>query len=393
MLRRPACPTASAAFSGGPGIEGEGPHGTVPHHCKKPAVRPSMQATSHIAIQPSTMQGITQADLSLLVGTYVNSRDAKGHTRLMVAAKEGSVSAVKVLLDAGADPTLCVQAATGHAAALELALIGTATMANKLALVELLATSETVKHGYVCLALFCNQHAPAADIEPILRLLIERGVDIDKKNNAGRTTLASVLESSDPCRMPKAELLVKYGASIFGKAALADNMFAPSVIEDALARIDVDFIDWVLRNANDFGAWRTQDMAVMNALRSRNIYLLGLVLSMKCIVNVRVLSDGTSWTPLLWACANGHELAVQMLLCNGASASVSIAGVTPLEAARRAGHGRIADMLQRQLNSGHAAGHPKRARDAESQTEQEAQTAVDGPPPAKKAEVVKLEVL
>lgn len=64
-------------------------------------------------------------------------------------------------------------------------------------------------------------------------------------------------------------------------------------------------------------------------------------------VNVNILSDAGR-SPIFWPSANGYEAIVKLLIAAGAKVDfVDEDGHTPASIARKHGHGRIADMLER----------------------------------------------
>ena len=223
---------------------------------------------------------------------------------------------------------------------------------------------------------------PRGELIELVRTLEERG-EIDKPDTRGLTPLLHVLNGcgrSSECEYDLAKFLVKHGADAFRRFVPPNNKFVGwSPFEAAVMDGRMDFVGCVVDNCKDLGRFKTQSMAALNAVKRRDVGILATVLTLKCPADHVITKCGGTALRRACECEAGEDgtaavLMVQLLLLHGADAHrADAAGVTPLAAARRAGHSRAVDIIERQ-QAQQATVIPPAAEPA-------------GPPPAKRVKV------
>lgn len=220
----------------------------------------------------------------------VNSRDKKGTTAVMYAAAYGSVDAMKLLVDKGAD----VNAANEFGA--------TALM---------WAVNDLTK----------------------VHLLLEKGADVNAKSKMGRSAL--LMAAKDDAGLPVVKLLIEKGADVNAR----DFMQTTPLIQAANREIALALLDkGADLNAKDAAGFTV----LMWAASSGDVEWTRMLLAKGADVNAvsapsfgppvknGVIGLGT-FTPLLLATAYGSPALVKTLIDAGADVNAKDArGMTPL---------------------------------------------------------------
>jgi len=269
------------------------------HHRFKPAlVVFSVSVIAAFAQDPGDRfyQAIRNDDLStlraLLKTSDVNLKDQKETTPLMYAAAFGSVDAMKILLDAGAD----------------------VNAKNALSVSPLL---------------WC-----AGDLEKV-RLLVSKGADVNARSKQGQTTLLIAASQDGASEIVK--LLLDKGADVS-----ACGFMNTTVLLSATYANDTAIVKLLLEKDVDVNAQDvTGETPLMNAASYGNVEVTRMLLAKGADVNAASVAEGQqmknglialgSLTPLLLTVAYGGPEEVKMLLDAGAKVNVQdVRGMTPL---------------------------------------------------------------
>jgi ankyrin repeat protein len=307
-----------------------------------------LATAAHAALSDDLFQAIRKDDLAelkrqLAAAADVNSRDVRGNTPLMYAAAFGSVGAVALLLDSGADAnarngleaTALVWAAA-DLPKLRLLLahgadVNAQTRLGRTALMVAAACdgcSENVrlligkgadvkardKRGTTAVALA----ALAGDIDSV-RLLLDRGADAREASQSG---LAPLMQAIENCSLPAATALIAHGADVN-----AANTFGGTV---------------------KFGAIELVQLTPLHfAAPYCGADVVKLLLDAGAKVNA---ADVRGMTPLMLAVASEHQDAgvVRLLLAAGADPNAhSKSAETPLDWARKYGDSGVMAVLEK----------------------------------------------
>jgi ankyrin repeat protein len=263
----------------------------------------SLAATTVAAQEPSDRfyQAIRNNDLAslrtLVKTSDVNTKDQRESTPLMYAAAYGSLDAMKVLLDAGAD-------------------------------VNARNTFE------VSALLWC-----ASDLAKV-RLLVEKGADVNARSKQGRTAL--LIAAAHDGNSQTVKLLIEKGAADVS----APDKFQFTPLSVAAEANDAASVQLLLRAGADVNTRVNAldhfgDTALLYAASHGNIETMKQLLAKGADVNAVGKPQGPSvkngplglgsFTPLLFAAAYGGSDAVKLLLDAGAKVNVQDArGMTPL---------------------------------------------------------------
>ncbi|EEY23984.1 ankyrin repeat domain-containing protein [Verticillium alfalfae VaMs.102] len=236
-------------------------------------------------------------------GADTDTPDMSGDTPLIVAARNGKIVMLKLLLEGGADPNICdwrrgqtalsLAAEAGHDGMVDLLCLHSAT------------ASLADDQGMTPMA-----HALENDHEGVARKLADHEALHDPRDAAQilSDTLASV----------RAKIVDPYG-DLNDEAALP--LAAADGCEDVVTRtldhgVNVDVTDEDGRTP------------LSHAAGNNNIEIATLLLDRGADVNPR---DNMQWTPLMAAAERGHEQAISLLLERGADVNArDDNGMTPL---------------------------------------------------------------
>jgi len=261
-------------------------------------------------------QAIRNNDLaslrSLVKASEVNAKDPRESTPLMYAAAYGSIDAMRMLLDAGADVN--------------------------------------AKNAFDATALmWC-----ANDLAKV-RLLVEKGANVNARSKAGRTPL--IIASAHDGNFEVVKLLVERGADLSGQGesvikhaegAPASASFPPSKkgastpLTEAADANDTATVRFLVEKGAAINARNELgDTALVLAASHGNVEAIKLLLSKGADVNAVDAPEGVhvkngpvalgSFTALLYAVVYGGYDAVKLLLDAGAKVNVQeVRGMTPL---------------------------------------------------------------
>ena len=176
-----------------------------------------------------------------------------------------------------------------------------------------------------------------------VRMLLDRGADVDERDAGGRTAVTAAVYAGSG---ETVALLVAAGADV----DLQDGMRANAFL--ALGETgNVDVLDEVLRGDPDVRRTnRFGGTALIPAADRGHVEMVRALLD-RTGVDVDHVND-LGWTALLEAVILGdggaaHQEIVRLLLAAGADRTIADSqGVTPLEHARRLGFTRIAALLE-----------------------------------------------
>jgi ankyrin repeat protein len=269
------------------------------YHRFKPALFVfSVGVVAAFAQNPSDgfYQAIRSNDLStlrtLLKTSDVNLKDQKETTPLMYAAEFGSLDAMKILVDAGAD----------------------VNAKNALAVSPLL---------------WC-----AGDLEKV-RLLVSKGADVNARSKQGQTPLLIAASQDGASEIVK--LLLDKGADVSARGFMNTTTLLSATYANDTAIVELLLRKRVDVNAKD----ATGQTALMNAASYGNVEVTRMLLAKGADVNAVGMTEGqqmkngllalASLTPLLLAVAYGGPEEVKILLDAGANVNaVDVRGMTPL---------------------------------------------------------------
>jgi ankyrin repeat protein len=241
-------------------------------------------------------QAIRSNDLltlrSLLKTSDVNLKDQKETTPLMYAAAFGSVDAMKILVDAGAD----------------------VNAKNALAVSPIL---------------WC-----AGDLQKV-RLLVSKGADVNARSKQGQTAL--LIAASHDGASDIVKLLLDKGADVSARGFMNTTTLLSATYANDTAIVTLLLQKGVDVNAKDV----TGETALMNAASYGNVEVTRMLLAKGADVNAVSVAEGqqmkngllaiASLTPLLLAVAYGGPDEVKVLLDAGAKVNaVDVRGMTPL---------------------------------------------------------------
>ena len=253
---------------------------------------------SAVAEEPSDRfyQAIRNNDLAslraLVKSSDVNIKDQRESTPLMYAAAYGSLDAMKLLLDAGAD-------------------------AN-------------AKNAFdVTALLWCTNDLAKA------RLLVEKGANVNARSKQGRTPL--IIAAAHDGNSETVKLLIEKGADVSARTQREN-----SALHEAADANDTESVKLLLAKGADINAKNAfGDTPLMYAATHGNVEVMKLFLAKGADVNVVDSSEVArvkngpialgNFTALHLAAISGGSDAVKLLLETGAKVNVQdVRGMTPL---------------------------------------------------------------
>ena len=291
-------------------------------------------------------QAIRNDDLQTLRGlvkaSTVNSKDQRESTPLMYAAAYGSVDAMKMLIDAGAD----VNAKNSFDA--------TALMwcANDMAKVRLLIdkganVNARSKQGRTPLMI-----ASAGDgASQIVKLLIEKGADISVKDKSNSTALLEAVDANDNATI---RLLIEKGADLNAR-----NKSGDTALMIASSYGNVEIMRTLLSKGADVNAVSAAvtDHVKNGAIALGNFTALGYCVPYGGREAVKILLDAGAkvnvqdvrgMTPLMLAIGTDRAdpEVIRLLLAGGADVKIkSKAGETAIDWARKFNYPPVLSVL------------------------------------------------
>jgi uncharacterized protein len=241
----------------------------------------------------------------LKTGVDINAKNSHGMTALMFAAAQGHADVVELLLDKGAD--INAEATNGWSA-LFFAEVTDMDHTNTSGLnaSELLLEKDT---GGINAALI---YAASAGHTDAIRLLLDKGADINTTNNFGDTALMTAAEDG---RTDVVELLLDKGADINAKNYTGSTALMSAEFMDQTNVVELLLNKGADINAKDYDG----DTALMKAADTEgNTNAVKLLLARKADINA---VDAEGETALGMAREIGNTAVVQLLQQAGATAS------------------------------------------------------------------------
>lgn len=289
-------------------------------------------------------------------------KDVRNETPLHIAAREGHLEVIKVVLKAGApidigdneeSTPLDVAAIFGHMEVAEYLVKKGAAIdhadVNGLTPLHFAAYNEQpeiaaflIERGADASATTVNGSTPLhgavynGDVAT-MTLLLENGADPNVRNSAGYTPLLSGVRAN--ADLATVEILVEHGADVYDRVHEGS-----SVLMFACAAGNVDIVRYFIDagvsvNARNDHQWA----AIHNAAEGGSAEIIGILVENGVDVNE---DAGFGRTPLFWAAIRGNEEAVAQLLELGAEPDpVDDFGMTPLGRACTDGYFEIARLL------------------------------------------------
>ena len=293
----------------------------------------------HYVVQNQKMaaeQRKEMCELLLTQSADVNIENLKGQTPLHSAVRVGDVSIVKLLIKKGANVNakdksgrtpLSLAEREGHTEIVELLRNHGVTNDTAAALKESQPAKPT------------NQADADGDIEEV-KALLDQGVDINAKDDGGRTQLH---RASLGGHEKLVRLLISKGADV---NVQEDQGFRATPLHHAVHRDHRDIVEILLAHGADIDIkdrnGRTPlDMAkrrgnaeiveiltkamkqpkqaktIHEAAAAGDIELVALLISQGADVNAKE-KDFRGFTPMYYAVQNGHKEVIEILLANGA---------------------------------------------------------------------------
>jgi ankyrin repeat protein len=279
-------------------------------------------------------------------GADLQARDPMGNTPLIVAAFYADAGIVEDLLKAGAD----VNAANKPGAT---ALMRAATFPEKAKLIALHDANVKARSalGNDALILAARQRGSLS----LLKLLLDRGADMNGTNIFGATPLMAAVASGD---LASVNLLLDRGANINARPNMDQDGFimggGRTPLMWAAYQGDAAMIKLLLKRGAKVNESVVVGSALTQAAWSGQIAAAKLLLEAGADVNQRDLI--ANYTPLHWAASseNSDPALVELLLSHGADANAEGgqpidnflgATQTPLSLARKRGHTPIFQAL------------------------------------------------
>ena len=264
---------------------------------------------------------VTAVKLLLDRGADANIRGPSGDTPLILAAGKGETEVVRLLLATGANPNArdrCAQESP-----LDRAIKNGHTTIVTL----LLATGGNVNNPNSCGNTPLHQAALTGDAR-IMALLLASGADVNSRNRCGATALHLVADNG---RRDLARLLIAHGADVNAR-----DVNQLTALHWAACKQYDEMTAFLLAKGTELDLWAA-------AMLGRTTRVRDLVNNHREAAAVR---DGWGLTVLHRAAQLGHRETMELLLAEGANINaVANDGATPLTEAAVFGNPALAEFL------------------------------------------------
>ena len=263
---------------------------------------------------------LKQVQQLIASGVDVNAIGSCNRTALSLAIQSGKISVIQTLLEAGADPNLPDETDDG--------------LADSSPLMEAASTFFATNRG------------------EMVRLLIQRGANVNQQENKGQTALMQALAYSD---LDAIAALIEAGANLdiqdndgntaLMTAELRENTTVANLLKQvgasqtglnavellkAVGRSDIDSVRKLLQTDINVNARVGETTALCRASMKRHPEIIKLLVAAGADVNQR--SHEGSFNPLLYAAYYGDLESVRILLEAGADVHVRVTDyLNPLE--------------------------------------------------------------
>lgn len=266
----------------------------------------SWETPLHVAAQEGS---VDFAKACIAAGAKIDARDRAGNTPLMLAANMGHVGVVKSLLKAGANPLLLDRVrrtayeravANNHTEVVRLLepvsrrrpprLRGVPALIEAVSKQDMAGVEKWLSEGGDVNARDRRGRSPMSKaIElgaiPLVRKLVEAGMDLNKVSPDGTSFLESALRAEE---WEIAKLLLQSGA-----VSNPPGNRVGDPINSAIYSDDVALIEQLVAN----GSNHKEPGVLLAAAAAKRLNVIQYLLSQGANPNA---TDGTGWTPLLW---------------------------------------------------------------------------------------------
>jgi ankyrin repeat protein len=256
-------------------------------------------------IEMATIGNQEEVKRAIEIGIEIDALGAKGHNALMVAAYYGHRSIVKLLLSAGADPSLLSDDdGLGSGMTALMLAAGSFFASNRQQVVKLLITgsADPNQRGVGGKTAIFYAALAGSGYADCVEILIAAGANLDLRDDRGYTVLTAVAAAEN---YPMLNLLMQAGASTVGlesiqliQAAGAGNL--DRVRSLLSGKVNLNF---------DRGA------AIGNASAAGHTEIVALLIQAGANVNLR---DKLGFTPIASAAYLGYGEIVNLLIAAGA---------------------------------------------------------------------------
>ncbi len=289
-------------------------------------------------------------------------KDVRNETPLHVAAREGHLEVIKVVLKAGVpidigdneeSTALDVAAIYGHVEVAEYLLKKGAALdhADVNGLTPLHFAAYNIQPEVAALLIERGADVGAATVNgstPLhgaayngdvatMTLLLENGADVNVRNGGGYTPVLSGTAAN--AELDAVELLVEHGADVYDREHRGSTtlMFAAAAGRLDVVRYLID-AGVSLRARND-----SQWTAIHNAAERGHAEIIDILVENGADVNAK--TNG-GWNAVAWATIRGNREVIEHLVAHGAEIDApGDNGLTPLVRAFRDGNAEVATIL------------------------------------------------
>ena len=262
---------------------------------------------------------------------------ALGEKPLHWAIRKDKVNAVDWLINNGVDTNAKIARAGGDETLLQLAIYYNALEVANLLIDKGEDVNAKDESGKTLL-----HWAVVYDDSDFVELLVGKGVDVNAKETSGYTPLHL---TADQNAADIARLLIRAGADI-----KAETIIGTTPLSEAMKYKAVDAANLLIIKGADVNAkdeWGR--MPLHEAAKTNSAEAIDLLISKGADVNAK---DNWGATPLHWAVINNAEDAAELLIANGADVNAReyAYSKSPLDIARRNGNKTMVEILRANQN-------------------------------------------